>query len=131
MIPQMGQHVKCLLRNSSLIEGVVEEWSTKQVRLKSLDEESILIIMRPDEDIVLIKIMVVKTKPTKLKTNLEEEFKETYDLPSNDELRIQKLAELKQLLIKQDKQIIASKIKSHNLGEVKKVDYEYPKFFSK
>src|ERR1700679_3910433 len=58
MIPQQGQHVKCFMRSTMVLEGIVEEWTDSQVVLKSLDEKSLMIVHRPVDDIVLTKVIL-------------------------------------------------------------------------
>ena len=38
MTPEKGQQVKCILRSSLIVEGIVQEWSDTQVVLKALDD---------------------------------------------------------------------------------------------
>jgi hypothetical protein len=68
MIPETGQHVKCLLRNGAIAEGIVEEWFGNYVKLISLDHGSVLIIHHPDQDIMLTKIV--------LDDDIAEDYKE-------------------------------------------------------
>lgn len=140
MIPQAGQHVKCVLRTGTMAEGIVEEWNNNVVQLRSLDGESILIIPHPNEDIMLIKIVLgkpkdhveeIKEKSTENKSELEEKFQTIYEQPSDDNLRTKKMVELKILMIEQDKKIVADKLKDHRIGDTRKVEYGQPKFFSK
>ena len=154
MIPQIGQHVKCLLRTGVLAEGIIEEWGEKTVQLRSLDEENILIITHPNDDIMLIKIILndqpavaeitekvteitEKIRKKELKNSykfnhpdLEEKFQEVYEKPSNDDLRLKQLADLKVLLIEQEKKIIIDKLKEHHIGPVNKAKYGQPGFLS-
>ena len=103
MIPQIGQHVKCVLRTGAMAEGIVKFWENT-VQLQSLDGESILIIPHPADDIILIKVLLFDkekkiNKPIiESKTELDLQFKETVALPA-DNLRNKKLAELKILLL--------------------------------
>jgi hypothetical protein len=148
MIPPDKSHVKILLRNNTIVEGVVEEWYGNVVKLQSLDDKSYVIIPHPEEDIILIKVFlepateetstetpmetpVEEHDPVETKTELEEKFQQTLEQPSGDPLRDKSLAELKTLMAAQDRQIIANKLKSHHLGETKKVKYGYPGFFKK
>jgi hypothetical protein len=138
MMPTSGQHVKCILKNGAVVEGIVEEWSTNSVELRSLDGESILIIPRPNEDIMLIKVLLEKLKPEveiikeKIieKGSLEEELQKTVEQTSND-LRLKKMAELKILLAQQERKIITDKLKDHHISDVRKAQYERPGFFKK
>lgn len=141
-----GKQVKLLLQGGIVIEGFVKSWNANSVHLNSLDGKSTSIITHPDEDIRVIKVMHdihvssslidqalsnVPVKPSPNITELEQKLDEAYNLPSEDELRIKTIAELKKELIKQEKEIIANKLRSHHVGEVRKVQYEQPGFFKK
>lgn len=142
-----GLQVKCLLKNSTLIEGIVEVWNDQFVQLKSLDQENILFIHRPNEEIVFTKIIMVKnninnkednenykTVPLNQqswslkvfnhqKENLEQKFQEELVKPSSN-LRIKTLADLKKELNKQDKKIIKEKLKEHQITDApNRVEY--------
>jgi len=137
MIPEKGQHVKCLLRSNTLAEGTVEEWDNNIVKLLSLDEKSLLIIHHPQDDIILTKVILcdapldTKDKIVEVQPELEEQFQEVYEQPSGDDLRTKRMVELKSLLAAQEKKIIAEQLKDHKIAEVKEVKYGYPGFFSK
>lgn len=121
--PDIGRHVKCLLTNNTLVEGTVMIWDlSRWVKLRSLDSESVFIIHHPDRDIVMTKIVLnsepeeefpVYTPDPKPLPELEAEWQKTYDGPSDDELRTKRLAELKVLMIEQEKKIIRDKVKTH------------------
>lgn len=123
IIPEIGQHVKCLLVSNTLAEGYVILWHPNAIKLKSLDGDSVFIIHHPDRDIVMTKVILdppaeVETEPKVLvplegTTDLQQRWQETYDGPSDDELRTKKLAELKVLMIEQEKKIIKDKMKTH------------------
>jgi hypothetical protein len=135
----IGKHVQILLQNNMILEGTVIEWSPHQVVISSLDDESTSVILHPKEDIRVVKIIgkqnaesVQKPEATeKKKIKLEQEFDETYQMPSDNNLRLKKLAELKSELIEQEKLMIASRLKEHTIGDVKTVKYEQPRFFKK
>lgn len=129
MTPQKGQHIKCILRNNLVVEGIVEFWSDDKSILRSLDGANISIIQHSAQDIVVIKIILKES--SQIKNELETKFDEVYQQPSEDTLRLKNMAELKILMIEQEKKIIAEKIKDHHIGEVKKVNYGQPKFFKK
>lgn len=139
MIPPNKSHVKILLRNNATVEGIVQEWSNF-IKLQSLDEQSYMIIPRPEDDIILIKVFLenpseekekIKTTSEEIKTELEQQFQQVVEQPSDDPTRHKSLAELKVLLVNQDRQIITDKLRSHHLGETKKVEYGYPGFLPK
>lgn len=77
MTPEIGHHVKCVFRNGAVVEGMVEEWATDIAQLRSLDEKSILIIAKPAEDIMLIKIML--TQDSELNITDEEQMELPFD----------------------------------------------------
>lgn len=142
MIPETGQHVKCLLRNNSIAEGIVVEWFNNYAKLRSLDGESILIIHHPDQDIILTKIVLENQpksfaeamKKREQKKVLEEIVKDSQkENVSNpfDSDHNKSLAELHLELAKQEREIIAKKLKNHHIDGTKKVEYGYPGFFKK
>jgi hypothetical protein len=137
MIPELGQHVKCFMRSTMVLEGIVEEWSADQVVLKSLeDDQSILIIHRPTDDIAITKIM---TGQPQEKTELElpeirQEIKAKLDEvlhPISDDADLEKLniLQLRKLVIEQEKKIIAEKTKEHfgSAGHAKLTPYSTPR----
>ncbi len=136
MKPDIGQYVKCLLINNLIVEGYVEGWSDLFVKIKSPDDNNILIIHHPERDIVLTKIVlqtkkeIITSSKEKL-TNLEKEFEQEYTKSSDDNLRIKKLADLKVMIAEQDKKIITDKLKDHHISETRIVKYGYPGFFQK
>lgn len=138
MTIQIGQHVKCILRTGAMAEGIVEEWDDN-IQLRSLDGESLLIIPHPDQDIMLIKVILPPRtdepkipKETVIVKNKEiSAYEEIMELPTEDPLRLKKLAELKIMMTEQEKKIIAEKAKSHSISETKKVQYGYPQFLAK
>lgn len=129
MIPQKGNHIKCLMRNNLVLEGIVELWSNDQSILRSLDGTSVSIVQHPAQDIVVIKIIL--KEPTQIKKELEVKFEEEFNKPSDDDLRVKNMVELKTMLNEQEKKIVAEKLKSHHIGEVKRTSYGQPGFFSK
>jgi hypothetical protein len=139
MIPPEKSHVKILLKNNATVEGIVQEWGIN-IKLRSLDDQSYMIIPHPESDIVLIKVFHSDTFEEKekietasedeVKTKLERQFQQVIEQPSDDPTRHKSLAELKVLLANQDRQLIADKLRSHHLRETKKVEYGYPGFLS-
>jgi hypothetical protein len=139
MIPQSGQHVKCILRNGTTVEGIVDEWSGNQAQLRSFDGKSILIITRPSDDIMLIKIILEdpeekenilppKYPAAEVWQNSVETTHDVYDVDHN-----KSLAELKIDLAAQERHIIAEKLREHrpSIQGAGKVAYEYPGLITK
>ncbi len=135
MIPQKGQHVRCVLSNNLIIEGIVDSWEDEKSVLKSLDGESVSIIQNTSRDVVLVKIILKEyKKPAErivIKNELEKKFDEEKKKPIQDDLRLKNLAELKVLMIEQEKKIISEKLKDHHISDIKKASYGQPKFFKK
>ena len=143
MVPMQGQHVKCVMKNSFVIEGIVQDWSEKEVVLKSLDEKNLMIIHHPNDDIVMTKIMldvpqtqeelspkneVVEEKPL---SKLQEEIKSSLNdvlSEDNEDLKVKNLSNLRQLVIHQEKKIIESRKKEHfgTAGNAKMTQYSSP-----
>ncbi len=136
---EIGQHVKCLLKNNSVVEGTVMEWEDTHVKLEALDHSSILIIHHPQEDIILTKIVLdddvaddyKEPAETPIRTDLEEEFDQAYNQPSGNDLRTKRLAELRIEMANHEKKMVREKLRHHHLGEVKKVEYGTPGFLKK
>lgn len=152
MIPNTGQHVKCLMKNNTIAEGIVEEWYDNYVKLKAIDGKSYLIIHRPGEDIMLTKVMLDenseenpepeegpkpnKPRPTGPQLTLEEAFQQLSSEEDEEALDMQALdakskAELQVQLAKQEREIMAAKLRDHSVEGPKKVMYGYPGLFKK
>jgi hypothetical protein len=113
MIPQKGQYVKAIFYNSIQVEGFVQEWSDKQATLKTDDGRSFFCISNV-QDVMAVKIMIEEiASPPKQLYVLEQEFQEVQALPSKESLRIKKLAQLKKMMIEEEKKIVSNKIREH------------------
>jgi ribosomal protein L29 len=116
MIPQKDQHVKCFLRTGMVLEGTVEEWTDAQVVLCSMEGQNLMILHSPTQDILLTKIILAPeavaapdpVKPEDIKQKLEEVQK-----IEDPELRSKSVEELRQLVVQQEKEIVANKTKEH------------------
>lgn len=123
MTPEKGQHVKCFMRSTMVLEGVVEDWTDAQVVLKSIDGQSIMIVHRPVEDIMLTKIVVTEPQEIleeKSQENLPEEKQEIREklqevmAPTGDtEVDKMNLDQLRRLVSEQEKQMITHKKRMH------------------
>lgn len=128
MIPQKNQYVKIIFNNSIQIDGFVESWEDKIVLLKN----NSYYIINNQKDILFYTIQNNIKKPEEIiKQNIEtqRQFEQIKQSPSND-LRLKKLAELRQELINQEKQIIANKIKEPSSNSAG-TQYGFPNFFKK
>ena len=123
-----GQHIRCMFHNSFVVEGVVDEWSDSGAILISLTDESRLIIPNPSRDIMFIKAVLPQQKVPA--PQLDQDIEEVRKEPLSD-LKNKKLAELKILKSKVDKELIVSKLKSHSINQPRMVQYGTPGFYKK
>ncbi len=128
MIPQVGQYVKVYFRNGMHAEGTVSTWSKEESVILMPDGKSSCLIMQTNEDVCSVQ-MFHDMSETKIglrehMSNLEEQFQDTYAAPSEDELRLKKLSDLKKLMVEQEKKIIKDKLVDHNISAVQKPTYE-------
>ena len=137
MIPQVGQHVRCVMRTSLILEGFVEEWSEGQVVLRSLEDQSQIIIHHPVEDIMLTKVLPpepvvefpeIHEEPTEAQEQIKQKLHTVQTLPDDPELQQKSIIELRQMVIEQERQIIAQKRKEHfgSVGSPKMTKYSTP-----
>lgn len=137
-----GQYVKLFLRNGMALEGIVEESTGAQVVLRSINDQSLMIIHRPSEDIMLTKVMVnaemvaepdpkPEPKPvpelSEMQVKIKEKLQEVQQI-SDPDLQNMSIADLRALVIEQEKQIIAQKRKEHfgSPGAAKLTQYSTP-----
>ena len=120
MIPDKGHHVKCVMRTTLVLEGIVEEWTEVRVVLRSIDGESLMIIHRPAEDILLTKVMLTepisKEKVAHNQTEAQEKIKaKLQEVQQIDDLELQEksIAELRDMVKEQERQIIINKRREH------------------
>lgn len=133
MIPQKGQYVKIVFKNATQMEGFVESWSDQQSILKSTDN-NLLIIFHTSEDILAVKIVLNFIPPGELHKRLietQQKFDDIKKSPSNDDLRIKKLADLRRELINQEKEIVKQRIHEHHISQISEPQYGIPSFTKK
>ncbi len=116
MIPQPAQRIKCFFRNGLTCEGIVQEWSPTSAQLKSIDDQSILILTNPAADIMMIKIVTeTVTKFEENKKILENNFQEKLQNHNPfDDVQNKKLVELRKELLEQEKKIVIAKLRNHS-----------------
>ena len=121
---QPKQRVKCLFRNGVVIEGIVQSWSKDEVELLSLGGEDRIVILHPNDDIVLIKIVLSdnseELKPTEKpklpKTELQQALDILVEKPTDTPGRIETIAELRIQLAEAEREIVANKLQEHHIG---------------
>ena len=135
----IGRYVKLFLRNGMALEGIVEESTSAQVVLRSINDQSLMIIHRPNEDIMLTKVMPdlppveiqeevgPAPEPSEMQVKIKNKLQETLQI-ENPELQNMSIEELRQLVAEQEKQIIAQKKKEHfgTPGAAKMTQYSNP-----
>lgn len=147
MIPEVGSHVKCLMKNNTIAEGIVEEWYGNYVKLKALDGQSYMIIHHPNEDIMLTKVMLdnnseelpapdptptpPKSQAQVIADKIRAKAEEKVEPIDEQALDAKSKAELQIELAKQEREIVAAKLRDHHVGDVKKVKYGQPGFLPK
>lgn len=123
-----GQYVKVVFRNSTQAEGFVDSWENNSATLISEDARSKMIIMNISSDVMAIKISLEKEMPKKISNDegaadlvqkskiedLEDSFEDVkVSSGINENLRIQSLANLKKMLISEERKEIQEKLRSH------------------
>lgn len=120
-----GSHVKYFLRSGMVLEGIVEEDTASQVVLRSLDGESLMILHRPTEDILMTKVMLrplteeipvepaKPVAPTEMQERVKNKLHGALQSVEDPELQKKSIEELREMVREQDKQIIAQKRREH------------------
>ena len=123
-----GTRIKCVLRDNVIVDGVVEDITDDYMLIKSLDNKVLSIINRPSEFIMVMNVLVNDDNDINIKVNEVPATKLSVEADPN---RIKTLVELRNERVALEKEEIANKLKSFEVGEVRKVPYEYPGFYKK
>lgn len=117
------KHVRVVFRNGTIIEGIVKEWVSNYVELRSLSDESIMIIAHPEEDIMLIKVLpdkpvkepksAVEEMADKIRAKAAEIVENPPQTEEQAELQQKSIAELKRMVTEQDRKMIRKRIRDH------------------
>jgi len=134
------QLVKIMFRNGQHVEGIVDIWDKDYV-LRSEDGKSVLIIQDPEQDIMLIKVVLRNDEEDGQHEEhkmAEESPKKSNDkpvvcddIPLSEDLRHKKMAELYLAAAASERQTIVQKMRDHRIGEVKPINYGYPSILNK
>ncbi len=146
MMIEVGQHVRCFMRNSMVLEGIVDNWTAGEVVLKSIDGKNLMIVHHPLDDILVTKVVLKADEEISKEENHEEpDFQSKYidepkapikeklaevlqsgGDPELDKLNIQ---QLRSMVIEQEKQLISQKRKEHfgSAGNAKMTRYTTPR----
>lgn len=119
-----GQYVKLVFRNSTQLEGLVETWENNMAVLASKDQKSKMIVLNVSSDVMAIKVALDEgSQPEQPQTqsqlqkskaeDLQDKFEEVKSAPSQDNLRIKNLADLRTMIINEEKNIVREKLRSH------------------
>lgn len=127
-IVSRGSHVRYFLRSGMVLEGIVEEDTASQVVLRSLDGESLMIIHRPTEDIMLTKVLLQPPSeeeaveqpeppkpiaPSEMQEKIKTKLHATMQMADDPELQKKSVEELRQLVHQQEKEILTQKKREH------------------
>lgn len=141
---EKDQHIKILFKNGMVTEGIVDSWELDNYIIRSLTDQSLLIIFHPNDDILAVKVLqqpvnnqinstsqvlpkINSTSPILPKVDPEVVQEELgAEKLTEQDLRVKKLAELRILEAKQAKAIFANKLKDHNIGPTNPVQYKQP-----
>lgn len=130
MILDKGLHVRCFMRTAAMVlEGIVEEWTDAQVVLRSISDQSFMIIHNPSMDIVFTKVVLEETpeipaekevrvpprqhQATKLQEQIKGKLQEALQPSGDVDLDKLNVKELRDLVMEQEKQLIVQKRKQH------------------
>lgn len=134
---EKGQYIECALKNGWIVSGTIDDISSTALQLTRSDGKGIAIILRPNEEIVVIKIpfkieSVVKSDDVKKypENDTESQINKP-SMPHEDPDTLKTLSELRVEYLEQEKQEISNKLRSHEISDVRKVEYGYPGFFKK
>lgn len=145
-----GTRVLLMFRTSVSSEGFIESWSEETgYILRTLSNDGFIIINNPKEDLIAVKIVCSSKEEVKQISNyiestinrqnvlisnkIKEQPNNQIDNSSqadeqdeNLDFKLRKLADLKIMAAKQDREIISSKLKDHSFTEMKPVTYGIP-----
>lgn len=123
---EQGQHVKCFMRSTMVLEGLIEEWEEAQVVLKSLDGKSLMILHSPATDIIMTKIVLEEPAeeipqqetPQELldaqpQDWIKEKLAEVLSPTDDQDLDKQNIGQLRKMVHEQEKAMITQKKKEH------------------
>jgi sRNA-binding regulator protein Hfq len=145
MIIENGQRVKCFMRNSMVLEGIVDNWTAGEVVLKSIDGKNLMIVHHPLDDILVTKVVLEadeenskeenhKESPLQPphvdnKTPIKEKLAEVLQSSGDPELDKLNVQQLRTMVVEQEKQIISQKRKEHfgSVGNAKMTRYTSPR----
>ena len=144
-----NQLVKILFRNGTSVEGIVDIWDGDYV-LRSEDGKSVLIIQNPEQDIMLVKVILNEEAPVaeSLYEDREKRPKPVFSIQKEENedpedafsdfsgldsmsLRAKKLSQLHLAAVEEERKIITARLNNHQITEVKPVNYGYPNILNK
>ena len=131
MVPVKGNYIKVIFRNGAQAEGHVESWTNGISVIKSEDGLNYFVIQKTSEDVMAIKIMLEDRRSISVPkieqhlNTIQEQFQKELEMPSNNDLRLKNLAQLKVAMIEQERKLAAAKLKDHTFSGVRKANYEH------
>jgi len=137
----INSKIKIVFKNSIMVQGILKEWTHKEIVL--LDDNNLIILPNGTEDILFFKVLETQQTTEKLKKEqpiikqeniikINNDLKEIINKPDEDLINKAKtIAELKKELTFQEKEIIKNKLQNHIISPNQKAEYGYPNFFKK
>jgi hypothetical protein len=117
VIPQPNQHIKCIFRNGTIIEGIVRVWEKDEAVLISIHDDSLMVILHPMEDVMLLKILPEnesqKAEQSPIQEQIRQKLQEVAQPSQEPALQQHTISQLRKLSQEQDRQMIANKIREH------------------
>jgi hypothetical protein len=131
----LDRKVKIFLKNGMAIEGIVQQWHDEEALVKSFNSDNILIIFNPKENVIMVHVILDAQQPSEekldpIKSVPKEPDPQDLELDHYEPdptLRVKKLAELRQLQIKQHKQDVSRHLTSWKVGAPQ--ISEYPEYY--
>ena len=134
---EAGKSVVIIFRNNMTVSGIVKKWDGEYI-LETIDRESFIIITRPDDDIMAVKVMssvqpnLVKTETPVVATaarryeEVAKEISKIIEEPQENmnpqSLKIKKLADLHRMAVESEKNLVKAKLQEHTVQNYKNKD---------
>ena len=116
MKPTQGNHITIVFKNSIKLDGEVVEWNDTNSILKTLEGINTIII--PDHSEILFYKF----------NSAAKDFEIVKSIPHKTEKDLMTLAELKKEKILIEQEQIRERMSSHEIKEVKEINYGLPNF---
>lgn len=138
MNPEQGQLVQVRFNNGTFFDAIVESWSDQKSVVKMVDSEDLIIIQKTLQDVLAVKIVVVKKPAEPIEESLESDTPTMSANEVNDEFsylrdepitpyNLKRMAELKDEMNKLDREAAFKKLRTFEATGVRSVQYGIPR----